>query len=244
MLPHEYEAMHALETQHWWFRGRRRVLLDFLRAVTTTRSSVPRILDYGCGTGGSTSVYASLGEVFGIEPDREAVSLTGARGGGRFCRAVGTQLPFRAAVFDAVVASDVLEHIENDRVAVAEVVRVLKPGGAFVFSVPAHPWLFSEHDAALLHFRRYTRSALRCLMEESGLQIERLSYWNTALFPVVCLRRLLARRRAGAQADSDVRPVPWLVNETLASILTTEATILRHVSLPWGVSLVGTAHRA
>jgi SAM-dependent methyltransferase len=236
--------MHALETRHWWFRGRRRVLLDSLRAVAgITAAGRPRILDYGCGTGGNTGAYAPLGEVIGIEPDRGAVALAGARGGASFCRASGTQLPFRPAVFDAVVASDVLEHIEDDRSAVAEVVRVLKPGGAFIFSVPAHPWLFSEHDSALLHFRRYTRLALRRLVEEGGLRIWRLSYWNTVLFPVICLHRLLDRRGAAGQAHSDTKPAPWIVNESLASLLTAEASVLRHVSLPWGVSLVGIAHR-
>jgi SAM-dependent methyltransferase len=243
MLPHEYEAMHALETNHWWFRGRRRVLLDFLHAGVGTAAAPPRILDYGCGTGGNTWAYASLGEVIGIEPDHGAIVLAGARGGARFCRAGGTQLPFRAAVFDAVVASDVLEHIEDDRGAVAEVVRVLKPGGAFIFSVPAHPWLFSEHDAALLHFRRYRRSALRQLLEGGGLKIQRLSYWNAVLFPVVFLRRLLGKLRRPAQAHSDTRQAPWIVNESLASLLTAEAAVLRQVSLPWGVSLVGIAHR-
>jgi SAM-dependent methyltransferase len=242
MLPHEYEAMHALEARHWWFRGRRRVLFDSLRVVTAP-AAAPRILDYGCGTGGNTGAYAILGNVIGIEPDRGAVALAGARGGARFCRASGTRLPFRPAVFDAVVASDVLEHIEDDRAAVAEVVRVLKPGGAFIFSVPAHPWLFSEHDAALMHFRRYTRSALRRLLEGGGLKIRRLSYWNAALFPVVCLHRMVGRARPAVQAHSDTWPAPWLVNESLARLLAVEAAILRHVSLPWGVSLVGIAQR-
>jgi SAM-dependent methyltransferase len=142
-----------------------------------------------------------------------------------------------------VVASDVLEHIEDDRTAIAEVVRVLKPGGAFIFSVPAHPWLFSEHDSALLHFRRYTRVALRLLLEGGGLTIQRLSYWNTTLFPLVCLHRLLGPKQDGPQAQSDTKPTPWIINASLASLLTAEAAVLRHVSLPWGVSLVGIAQR-
>jgi SAM-dependent methyltransferase len=243
VLPHEYESMHALETRHWWFRGRRRVLLDSLRMVTGGSAAIPRILDYGCGTGGNTGVYATLGEVVGIEPDRGALALAGARGGARYCRATGTQLPFRPAIFDAVVGSDVLEHIEDDHTAVTEVVRVLKPGGAFIFSVPAHPWLFSEHDAALMHFRRYTRSVLRQLLEGCGLEIRRLSYWNATLFPMVCLHRTLGRIRPSLQAHSDTRPTPGFVNEPLAWLLGLEAAVLRHVSLPWGVSLVGIAQR-
>jgi SAM-dependent methyltransferase len=243
MLDREYETMHALELSHWWFRGRRRVLLDLLRRAAGMRVGSLRILDYGCGTGGTTTAYAALGEVVGIEPDGAAVRLARARGGAQYCRTSGTQLPFRPAVFDAVVASDVLEHIEDDRGAVSEIARVLRPGGVAVISVPAHPWLYSEHDAALQHYRRYTRPALRGLLEEGGLRICRLSYWNSVLFPVVCLYRMLGNRRGAGQPRSDTHPVPWLVNECLAALLAAEAAILHYTPLPWGVSLVVVAER-
>jgi SAM-dependent methyltransferase len=135
--PHEYEVMHAQELSHWWFRGRRRVLVNLLRGVAGPRAGSLRILDYGSGTGGNSSAYASLGEVFGIEPDAGAVRLAQERGGARYCRASGTELPLRRAVFDAVVASDVLEHIQDDSAAVGEIARVLRPGGTAVVSVPA-----------------------------------------------------------------------------------------------------------
>jgi SAM-dependent methyltransferase len=242
VLPVEYEAMHLVELSHWWFRGRRRVLVDLLGEVAGPRAGSLRILDYGCGTGGNTQAYASLGIVFGVEPDAAAVKLASERGGACYCRASGTKLPFREAAFDAVVASDVLEHIDDDSSAVAEITRVLRPGGSAVISVPAHQWLFSEHDAALHHFRRYSKAVLRDVLERGGLRIRRLSYWNAALFPVVCLRRLLPRRHSGSPR-SDTRPTPWLLNETLTALLAAEATILRYTPLPWGVSLIGVAER-
>jgi SAM-dependent methyltransferase len=241
--PHEYEVMHAQELSHWWFRGRRRVLVNLLRGVAGPRAGSLRILDYGCGTGGNSSAYASLGEVFGIEPDAGAVRLAQERGGARYCRASGTELPLRRAVFDAVVASDVLEHIQDDSAAVGEIARVLRPGGTAVVSVPAHQWLFSEHDAALHHFRRYSKAALRRVLEGGGLRIRRISYWNAALFPAICLHRLVARRSGVQGPRSDTTSAPWLVNEALTAVLAAEAVILRHASLPWGVSLIAVADR-
>jgi len=243
VLPREYEIMHALELSHWWFRGRRRVLVDLLREAVGPRAGLLRILDYGCGTGGNTQAYASLGTVIGIEPDAIAVRLAGQRGGAGYCRASGTQLPFGQGAFDAVVTSDVLEHIADDGAAISEILRVLRPGGAAIISVPAHQWLFSAHDAAVHHFRRYSKAGLRDLLERGGLKVRRLSYWNAALFPAICLHRLLTRPRPGQELRSDARSSPWLINEALAALLAAEAAVLRRAPLPWGVSLVGVAQR-
>jgi SAM-dependent methyltransferase len=243
MHPYEYEVMREHELRHWWFRGRRRVLVDLLGGVAGPRTGPLRILDYGCGTGGNTPEYASLGAVVGIEPDAAAVRLAGKRGGARYCRGSGTQLPFRGTVFDAVVASDVLEHIEDDLEAVSEIARVLRPGGSAIISVPAHQWLFSEHDEALHHFRRYSKAALRDVLERGGLRIRRLFYWNAVLFPAICVHRLLVKPRRGQEPRSDTGSSPWLINEALTALLAAEAAVLRHAPLPWGASLVAVAER-
>ena len=242
MLPYEYETMHALELRHWWFRGRRRLLINLLRGVAGAGSKPLRILDFGCGTGGNTSAYGSFGDIVGIEPDSAAVRLAQQRGGARYCRTSGTDLPFRDGSFDVVVASDVLEHIERDGEAVAEIARVLRPGGSAILSVPAHGWLFSQHDTALQHFRRYSKRAVRELLERNRLLVHRLSYWNTALFPVICIQRLIGKRRTGQQRSDAVLP-PWLLNEALATLLAVESALASRIKLPWGVSLVAVAER-
>jgi SAM-dependent methyltransferase len=242
VLQHEYEVMHAQEMSHWWFRGRRRVLIDLLRRATAGTPR-PRILDFGCGTGGNAEALACVGEVTGVEPNAGALALAHARGAGRYCRGSGTSLPFTPAAFDAVVASDVLEHIGDDAGAVSEIARVLRPGGALVFSVPAHPWLFAEHDTALWHHRRYTRATLRRLLADGGLAEEFLSYWNATLFPMVCAYRFLAPLLRREKARSDVGATPQVVNAPLTAVLSVEAAILRHTRLPWGVSFVGIARR-
>ena len=243
MLPHEYEIMHALELRHWWFQGRRRLLLNLLGRVAGAGSGPLRILDYGCGTGGNTSAYGSFGKVFGIEPGSAAVRLAHKRGGARYCRTSGTDLPFRDGSFDVVMASDVLEHIQHDGKAVSEIARVLRPGGSTILSVPAHGWLFSHHDTALQHFRRYSRLALRDLLERNQLIIRRLSYWNTALFPVVCVQRLIGKRRRTGRPQSDTVLPPRLLNEALAKLLAVESALASRITLPWGVSLVAVAER-
>ena len=243
MQPNEYEIMHALELRHWWFRGRRRLLVNLLRGAAGAQAGSLRILDYGCGTGGNTLAYSSLGAVVGVEPDSAAIRLAHERGGAIYCRTGGTQLPFREGSFDIVMASDVLEHIEHDREAVAEISRVLRPGGAAIISVPAHQWLFSEHDTALHHFRRYSKSAIRDLLKRSGLRVRRVSYSNAVLFPVVCVHRLLGKWRRANQPHSDTVSAPWLLNETLAGLLTIESAVTHRIGLPWGVSLVAVAER-
>jgi SAM-dependent methyltransferase len=243
VLPAEYEAMHSLELSHWWFRGRRRVLVDLILEVAGSRAGSLRILDYGCGTGGNSSAYASLGTVVGIEPDAAAIRLANQRGSGQYCRASGTQLPLPPGMFDVVVASDVLEHIEDHSAAVGEISRVLRPGGCTVISVPAHQWLFSEHDAALHHFRRYSKRTLRSLLEQGGLRVRRLSYWDATLFPALCLHRILSKRGRFDAPRSDTSSVPWFLNETLVALLAAEAAFLRRAPLPWGSSLLGIAER-
>jgi SAM-dependent methyltransferase len=238
VLPAEYHAMHLVELTHWWFRGRRRLLVSFLARVGGARAGALRILDYGCGTGGNTTSYGQFGSVIGVEPDPHAVRLAQARGGGSYCRADGVRLPFRNGTFDVVIASDVLEHIEDDSGAMAEMARVLRPGGSMIISVPAHQWLFSYHDAALHHFRRYSKATLRSLLGRERLRIRRLSYWNTTLFPLLSLYRLLQQQRRRPLPRSDTRLPPGLINQALAVLLSAEAALVRHVGLPWGLSLV------
>jgi SAM-dependent methyltransferase len=243
MRQDEYELMHAQEVHHWWFRGRRRVLVDLLSQYATDRQEHLRILDFGCGTGGNLRAYSSFGSVFGLEPDFGALRLAARRGGALLSRGSGIELPFQSDAFDVVVASDVLEHIENDRAAAQEISRVLRPDGAFIFSVPAHPWLFGPHDQALMHRRRYLQRELRGTIENAGLRVVRLSYWNSTMFPFFCAQRLVERWRPRRQVRSDPGAVPGVANELLTGMLMLEAALLRHGSLPWGLSLVGIALR-
>jgi len=247
----EYATMHDQEMVHWWFRGRRVLLRELVdRHLRWREGSTLRLLDLGCGTGGNSATYTEFGSVVGVEPDASALRFAQTRLGTNqpggslvYCRAVGTCLPLAHESFDAVIASDVLEHIADDRAAVAEVVRVLRPGGVFVFSVPAHPWLWSTHDEALWHQRRYRRAELKKLIIEGGLELRWLTYWNALLFPVVAAHRVFDRWRRTDIPASDATLPSAVVNRVLFGILVAEAAVLRLVRLPMGVSLVGVAFR-
>jgi len=239
----EYERMHDLELHHWWFRSRRRILVDCLQSIASGRPASQLILDYGCGTGGNTPALAEFGTVIAMEPEPSAIRLAQKRGTAKCCRGIGTMVPFGAAVFDVVVASDVLEHIERDAEAVREIARVVRPGGVAIVTVPAHPWLYSEHDEALEHFRRYRKDELRDLLERNGLRVRRLSYWNMLLFPPICVHRMTHRLRKSRRVRSDTRPSLSLVNSVLSSLLGVEAAVLRRGTLPWGTSLLALAQR-
>lgn len=242
----EYKVMHEQELVHWWFRGRRALLERLLRRHLPSGPPAS-ILDFGCGTGGNALTYAAFGPVVGIEPDRNALRFASSRPAAArpypitYARAVGTALPLRSASFDVVVASDVLEHIADDGAAAREIARVLKPRGVFVFSVPAHPWLWSAHDEALWHQRRYRRPELLRLLASAGLEIRWLTYWNAALFPAIALRRLLGPKPREGQAVSDAALPPGPVNQALTAVLGIEARALDWLRFPFGVSLVGVA---
>jgi SAM-dependent methyltransferase len=242
----EYAVMHEQEMVHWWYRGRRTLLQRLLARHLPAGRTPPRLLDFGCGTGGNSVGYAAQGPVIGVEPDREALRFAASRPAVArhrldYCRALGTALPLRSASFDGVIASDVLEHIADDGTAAREITRVLRPGGVFIFSVPAHPWLWSAHDVALWHQRRYRRRELVRLLRGAGLDLRWLSYWNAVLFPVVAARRVLTPRLGDGQAVSDTALPSRPVNAVLTGVLRAEARALGWLRFPFGVSLVGVA---
>jgi len=235
--------MRALEDWYWWFVARRSAALRFLDDYLP-RDGTSRILDAGCGTG-------ALLDALRAQPGREAVGLDFAEAALQFCRERGYErlvrgdleaLPFAEARFDAVTALDVIEHVPDDAAAAREIARALKPGGILVASVPAYPFLWSGHDVALHHQRRYYRAEMVRLLENAGLRVERSTYLLTALFPVAAVQRLLARlfRRA---ARAGLPPVPAWLNRALIALQHAELSLSRRVNLPWGLTIMVVARK-
>ncbi len=244
MEPAEYRTMAELELRHWWYRARRALLVALVREHSAGEGHPPpRLLDLGSGTGANAAAYAAGARVVGVEPSGEAIRLARSHVGPRFARAEGGRLPFAAGSFRIVTASDVLEHIPDDAAVAREVARVLEPGGAFVFTVPAYRRLWSAHDVALAHQRRYGRPDLRRLLEGAGLRLRWLSYWNTVLFPAAAARRLLSRFRPPAPPASDIGPTGPVAGAALERLLVAEGRLARRLPLPFGLSLVGWAER-
>ena len=236
-----FQRMSGHDAEHWWFVARRRILSDQIAALGLDPGA--RILEAGCGPGGNLSMLAAFGEVTGFEPNEGARRIAEQRTG--FPVRGGT-LPdddlFPPASFDLVVAFDVIEHIDDDAGAVRSLARLLRPGATFMMTVPAYAWLWSEHDEHHHHKRRYTRAPVRQLVEGAGLSVEKLSHFNTLLMPAVVLRRGLARLLRTELAPDDAMPGPVL-NDLLAGIFAFERHLLRHVSLPAGVSILCVASK-
>ncbi|HEX8120684.1 MAG TPA: class I SAM-dependent methyltransferase [Solirubrobacteraceae bacterium] len=225
MRPEAYAEMRALEERHWWFRGRRALLHALLRRMGAAERA--RVLDAGCGTGRNLLEFGGVG----VDPAPEAVAACRARGLD-VVQAGLDALPFDTGSFDLLLATDVLEHVDDDAGALRELRRVAAPGAVLLVTVPAHPSLWSGHDEALHHRRRYRRAELLGRMRAAGWEPVVVTWWNCLLLPVVAL----ARRRPGGAADHNRTP-GW-ADRVLVLPLAVEAWLVgRGVRLPAGVSL-------
>jgi SAM-dependent methyltransferase len=154
-------------------------------------------------------------------------------------------LPFDDAAFDVVCAMDIIEHVDKDKMALAEICRVLKPGGRLLATVPAYMSLWGEHDVALHHHRRYTAHGFRDVVRRAGLHVERTSYTVTSLLPPIAIIRSIKRLLSGQgrPPKTDVLPVPAVVNRMLLALMDAETQIVRRLSLPFGVTVIAVARK-
>ncbi|HEX5010974.1 MAG TPA: class I SAM-dependent methyltransferase [Planctomycetota bacterium] len=242
----EFDRMFAIEATHWWYRGRRSLVRGALDRHAPARRPLA-LLDVACATGMSFRFLADYGDIRGIDISDETIRLCGQRGIRRIVKGDAMRLPFAAGSFDVVLALDAFEHFEDDVAAMRETLRVLRPGGLLVCTVPAFMALWSPHDEAYHHHRRYRRPQLRQRLATAGYDVLRSSYSSMTLFlPVLALRRWRRWRgeRPGEPPSSDFAvpfpaPVEWLAS----AITTAEVAAEQHVNLPFGVSLLAVARK-
>ncbi len=234
------DEMAAFEDHHWWFVGKRllvsALLADRLRAGM-------RILDVGCGTGGVLAHLSPHGRGIGVDRSLQALRYTARREVAGVACADMDRLPFGAGRFDLVLMLDVIEHFADDVAVVAAARRVLRPDGTLFVSVPAFQSLFSQHDVALRHFRRYSAAQLRRALEAGGFVVRRLTYTNVAaLPPAAVVRGLLPRLGVRRPAGTDFRAhAPW-INRALVGVYRAEAAALSVLPrLPFGLSVAAVA---
>jgi SAM-dependent methyltransferase len=230
-----YDRMAELDSRHWWYRARREVLARLIERRLDLPADA-RILEIGCGTGHNLPMLGRFGAVDGIEIDEQAREIAGARLGRPVGLAPLPELPGVAdASYDLVALLDVIEHVADDEAALRSVARKLKPGGKILITVPAHPWMWSAHDVANHHFRRYTRNGLRDLIRRSGLKVELLGYFNSILFPLAVAARLLGRLTGREGSDDALPPAP--LNRSFEFLFGLEAHLVGRIYLPPGLSL-------
>ena len=183
---------------------------------------------------------SGLGHVAGLELDEDARALSEKRLGRPVMSA---PLPQLAGVpdgrYDLIGAFDVIEHIDDDRGALASIAAKLKPGGKFMMTVPAHQWMWTAHDVVNHHKRRYSKGRLRQLIESSPLRLDKIGYFNSLLFPVAVAERTVSKLRR--RDDADVRLPPAPLNTTLEKIFAAERYLVGRLPLPPGLSLFAVA---
>jgi SAM-dependent methyltransferase len=236
--------MFEAEEAQWWYAGQRAIATALLEsALGGLPPARARLLDGGCGTGFNLLALSRLGHATGIDLSPEALAFCRKRGV-RVARASLPGLPFKDATFDAVTSFDVIYHawVTDDRAAVLEMARVLAPGGVLLVRVPALRALWGAHDVAVQSRHRYTRGELVALLGSCGLRVERATYCNAILFPLLLARRTLDRvlGREGSDVGFLPAPLEWAFGRALRA----EAALVRHgFSFPVGASVVALARK-
>lgn len=236
------EYHQTAERDHWWFAGRREIVLAQLDRVLagTAAEHGPRFLDVGCGAGGMLEFLAARGAAAGVDASPDAVAMARRHGGDVRLGALPDDIPFEPHHFDVVTLLDVLEHVDRDQEALVAIHTLLRTGGHLVVTVPAYRFLWSGHDIVNEHKRRYVRAELEARLRQAGFAVERITYFNTLLFPPIAAVRLLGRLRGGV-ARADEGNVPHRINALLRGIFMMEKRLLAAMDLPFGVSLLAVA---
>jgi SAM-dependent methyltransferase len=246
-VEHLLRATARAEARHFWFRGFRAFLTPLLQRATAGLTAA-RLLDCGCGTGANVELLDTFGRAYGFDLTEIGLRIGRAAGRRRLARATVTAVPFPTASFDIVTSFDVLYSLEDrdEKTAIAEMFRLLKPGGVAIVNVAAMPVLRGDHSVLSREVRRYTRADLRTRLERAGFAIERLTYTNATLFPALAIARRLQRwrgqrseREAGAEISVPAAPI----NAIMTGVMQLEALWLRCFDAPFGSSLLCLARK-
>ncbi|MEW6127383.1 MAG: class I SAM-dependent methyltransferase [Acidobacteriota bacterium] len=245
MRDDEYRGMFELERTLWWYQGMREITAAILDKNLNGHKNL-RILDIGCGTGFSMKWMRerfATDEVYGVDLFYQAAELWEDNDIHTASIASAEALPFPQNHFDLLTCFDVIYQLSkaHQEKAVREMHRVLKDGGMLYIREPAYEWMRGSHDIVVATKHRFTQSRLKKLLSEQGFKINKASYANTLLFPIAVPHRFLSRL-TGSE-ESDVKAVHPLMNRTFASALKIESRLLKHLSFPFGLSVIVLAQK-
>lgn len=234
----EYEKMYKLEEDYWWFAGKRYLLSLFLEKYYNGRNDL-KILDVGCGTGIVMNMLKKYGDVCGIDAAKIAIGFCHKRGIKNIKLAKVQHIPYKKGEFDIITCLDVLYHknVEDDVKAMKEMNRVLKPNGHIFITDSAMMCLYGRHDLAHHGIRRYSKKELKNKLKSSGFIIRKLTYYNTLLFPIVCITRKIGNLIGKNKAKSDIQEINFFLNWLLEKLFKFELSFLRFIDYPLGVGI-------
>jgi SAM-dependent methyltransferase len=242
-----YELHYQLGRKFWYFVYKTDLIKDFMEKIKLVKKYPLRILDVGCGTGSNLLMFNKFGNSFGLDNSLSALHFCEKMGLSRLVAADVTGSPFREESFDIVCALDLLEHLglEGENNCLSDIYRILKKDSHLIITVPAFSWLWSDHDLAAGHKRRYTKKGLNRKLALFGFTVERSTYFNCFVCPFVFIFRKLLRNFLKSRKeekdlylDFDFHFHPFFTDILLPWISKLERKALRYLDLPFGVSLV------
>lgn len=236
-----YDGLRAMQDHHWWYAGRKRVVRKILS--TETKSADLRILDIGSGFGGMLDCLTPYGRVDCIEPNVSAWDALRMSGASRIFEIYDFPDTYPDSKYDAVTLFDVLEHIESDRGAL-KVIRgnLLADEGFVLLTVPAHMWLWSEHDVMNHHFRRYSIGRLSQILDDAGFEVVKTGYFMSLLFPAAVIQRIADRKPQ--LRKNGMTPPPGPVNEVFSRVFCAEGAGFGFGRYPIGLSLAAIGRKS
>lgn len=227
----------------FWYSSRAELIANILKKNLHPPYQ-GKILDIGSGTGNNIDIIARFGQLRAVDSDPRA--LAAAQKQKRSIELFDIETEDIKGRFSAITMFDVLEHLRDDGLAVKKVQQALEPGGCFLLTVPAWPWLFGGHDRAAGHYRRYTRAQLRAKLKQNGFSEIKLYYWNIVLFPAEVMYRLFFKlmakfKKSAAMPQTDAKKRPAILNYIFYKIMSWEAKYLFARPAPPGLSIYGWA---
>ncbi len=237
-----YRKFFEVQKKHWWFVSKKKIVLDFIDRYLSTNDN-HKILDIGCGSGLMLNALEQIGDTYGMDMSDEAINFSREIFSGTVKKGMlPDNIPYDEEYFSIVVALDVIEHVDDDRASLTAIRSHIVEGGQAIISVPACMFLWSEHDVLNEHKRRYTLEELKGKLIEAGFTIEKISYFNTFLFPLISLVRIinnLLKRKGASEIDL---PHP-AINFIVEKIFSLEKYFLRIMNFPIGVSVLAVVRK-
>jgi len=237
-----YRKFFEVQKKHWWFVSKKKIVLDFIDRYLSSNDN-HKILDIGCGSGLMLNALEQIGDTYGMDMSDDAINFSKEIFSGTVKKGMlPDNIPYDEEYFSLVVALDVIEHVNDDRASLNAIRSHIAEGGQAVISVPACMFLWSEHDVLNEHKRRYTLEELKGKLIDAGFTIEKISYFNTFLFPLISLVRMinnLLKRKGSSEIDL---PHPF-INFIVEKIFSLEKYFLRIMNFPIGVSVLAVVRK-
>ena len=232
-----YNTYFEVEKSHWWFRVRRNIIFWIFSKYKIRKDA--KVLDYGCGSGFLVGEFQEKGfDAFGVDIFKEAIEFGSGRRINNLSQESGVKVNFSDSYFDVILAMDVIEHIEDDKSAIKEIERLLKPGGYLIITVPAYQWMWGVQDEVAHHFRRYNVSSLLKIVDSSSFSVLKKSYFNTFLFFPIVAVRFVSKLFKIKERESDFDINGKLANFLFYLIFNLESKFLKFIDFPFGVSIL------